>query len=365
MVPSKKNKLTKERQDRFRGLILGTAVGDSLGLPAEGISRRRIAEMFPGRWRHRLLFGKGMVSDDTDHTVFVSQSLLAFPDSPELFARRLSSCLRWWFLSLPAGIGWATLRSVLLLWAGFPPHKSGIFSAGNGPAMRSAPIGAFFDTDRAVRDKFIFAGTRLTHTDPKALTGAKAVADLAARSMVNPMQHRPDPKEFTDLLRRAAPGEDMEWERLVGLVEQACMRELSVSAFAEMMGLSQGISAYSYHSVPVAVYAWFRHFGDFEASLTSVLECGGDTDTVGAVAGALAGTVCGESGIPADWIKGIWEWPRSVSVLRKIADELEKKNSGFSEGRPVPYLRIGILPRNLFFLCVALCHGFRRLLPPY
>ncbi|MGE0083503.1 MAG: ADP-ribosylglycohydrolase family protein [Desulfococcaceae bacterium] len=354
-----------DRRDRFRGLILGTAVGDALGLPAEGISRRRSRKLFTGRWRHRFLFGRGMVSDDTDHTVFAAQSLLAHPNSPEDFARRMAGCLKWWFLSLPAGIGWATLRAILLLWIGFPPDRSGIFSAGNGPAMRSAPIGAFFSEDMAARENFVRASTRLTHTDPKALSGAKAVADTAAWIiMKNPVQ-RPDLKEFSDMLARAGDGEDSGWDGLSGLIVQAAVRDLSVIEFAEMLGLSRGISGYVYHTVPVALYACYRHFGDFEATLGSVLDCGGDTDTVGAIAGALAGAVAGESGIPPDWIKGIWEWPRSVSVLREMADQLEKKSRNLSEGSPVKYFRAGILPRNLFFLCIVLVHGFRRLLPPY
>ena len=64
-------------RDRFRGVLLGTAVGDALGLPAEGLSRARVERMFRGRWRHRLVGRRGMISDDTEHTVFVAQCLLA------------------------------------------------------------------------------------------------------------------------------------------------------------------------------------------------------------------------------------------------------------------------------------------------
>lgn len=354
-----------DRRDRFRGLILGTAVGDSLGLPAEGISRRRGRKLFPGRWRHRFLFGRGMVSDDTDHTVFVAQSLLAHPDSPEQFAKRLAGCLQWWFLSLPAGIGWATLRSILLLWAGFPPDKSGVFSAGNGAAMRAAPVGAFFSSDMVARDAFVHACSRLTHSDPKAIIGAKAVADAAAWIIMKNPVRRPDVKEFSDTVTRAGKGQDTGWEGVAGLMAQAVVRDLSVYEFADMLGLSGGISGYVYHTVPMALYAWYRHFGDFEATLSSVLDCGGDTDTVGAIAGALAGSVTGESGIPKDWLEGIWEWPRSVNLLREMADRLEEKSRNTAEHPPVKYFRPGILLRNLFFLCIVLAHGFRRLLPPY
>lgn len=90
-----------DRCDRFHGLILGTAVGDALGYPAENMSQRRIARLYKGRWRHGFVFGCGIVSDDTDHTVFVAQALLAHPDDVDKFARRLAMSLRWWLLGLP------------------------------------------------------------------------------------------------------------------------------------------------------------------------------------------------------------------------------------------------------------------------
>ena len=117
-------------RDRFRGVLIGTAVGDALGLPAEGVSRRRVSRLFPGPWRHRLIAGRGMLSDDSEHTLFISQALLAQPASVEAFARRFAWSLRWWFVSLPAGIGLGTLRSIVRLWLGFSPANSGVRSAG-------------------------------------------------------------------------------------------------------------------------------------------------------------------------------------------------------------------------------------------
>ena len=122
----------------LQGLLIGTAVGDALGLPAEGLSRRRVQRLYQGHWRHRLIFGRGMISDDTEHTIFVAQGLLRHPDSPERFARCLGWSLRGWLLSLPAGIGFATLRAILKLWLGFPPNHSGVYSAGNGGSRSSA-----------------------------------------------------------------------------------------------------------------------------------------------------------------------------------------------------------------------------------
>ena len=57
------------RSDQIAGVILGTAVGDALGLPREGLSRRRAGKLFGDPpLGHHFLFGRGMVSDDTEHT---------------------------------------------------------------------------------------------------------------------------------------------------------------------------------------------------------------------------------------------------------------------------------------------------------
>lgn len=71
--------------DKWAGLLWGTAVGDALGLPAEGLSPKRARALFPRPWRHRLLPGTGMISDDTEHTLFVAQCLLRHPKNVSSF----------------------------------------------------------------------------------------------------------------------------------------------------------------------------------------------------------------------------------------------------------------------------------------
>jgi ADP-ribosyl-[dinitrogen reductase] hydrolase len=104
--------------EAFAGVLLGTAVGDALGLPAEGMSRDRIRKRWHGPWRQRFLFGRGMVSDDTEQALFVAQALLAHPADVEAFQRCLGWNLRLWLLGLPAGVGLATLRATLIDRAG-------------------------------------------------------------------------------------------------------------------------------------------------------------------------------------------------------------------------------------------------------
>ncbi len=353
-----------DEQDKIRGVLLGTAAGDSVGLPAEGISRSRNSRMFRGQWHHRLILKRGMISDDTEHTIFVAQCLLSNSDSPELFAKRLACCLRWWLLSLPAGVGLATLRSILKLWLGVNCLKSGIYSAGNGPAMRSAPIGAFFAGDLKKIDDFVLRSTLITHSDPRALVGAKAVAYITGWVIREKMTVRPAKEEFINILLSAGT-EDDEWKNLINVISSKLDENLSVAEFAESIGQGNGISGYIYHTVPVAVYAWYRHFGDFRQTLVSIFNCGGDTDTAGAITGALSGAVAGESGIPHDWLDGIIDWPRGTKLLVEISDRLTLKIQKGTESAPVHYFWPALLFRNMLFLFIILIHGLRRLAPPY
>lgn len=142
---------------------------------------------------------------------------------------------------------------------------------------------------------------------------------------------------------------------------QACLKaETSVLEFAAQIGCERGVSGFAPNTVAVALFAWLRHRRDFEKAIRSVIECGGDTDTVVAITGGICGADVGEAGIPSAWIEGICDWPRSVAHLRKVAAAL------VANSKPMPHVFWpSVLLRNLVFLAVVLLHGFRRLLPPY
>lgn len=351
-------------EDRLTGVLLGTAVGDALGLPCENLSPRRRRKLFSGPTRHRLLLGRGMISDDTEQTLFVGQSLLKHADHVGAFQRDLARRLRNWFLALPAGLGKATLRACFKLCLGWPPNRSGVRSAGNGAAMRSALIGAYFHDSQEDVDRFVRLASEITHRDPRAIVGAMAIAHTAAWAIRRSSDETPDCVEICKHLQALGPN-DAEWQQLVEQIHKAHIDAKSVQQFATEMGLERGVTGYVYHTVPVAVYAWLHHYGDFRATVEAVLDCGGDTDTVGAIAGALAGATCGASEIPAEWIDPICDWPRSVGVLREVGCRLASQKRNGSSSGPVGYFWPAVLPRNLLFLVVVLLHGFRRLAPPY
>jgi len=83
------------------------------------------------------------------------------------------------------------------------------------------------------------------------------------------------------------------------------------------------------------------------------------------VTGALVGARVGKAGIPAGWLAGIIDWPRSVRWVEALAGRVAEGKWRTAPEPPPPIAWWAILPRNLLFLAWVLKHAFRRLLPPY
>jgi ADP-ribosylglycohydrolase len=356
---------TTPSPDAIAGCLLGTAVGDALGLPAEGLPPARLRRLFPDGTRHRFLAGRGMVSDDTEHACMVAQALIASAGDPQRFARHLAGELKRWLLAVPAGAGLATLRATLRLLGGIGPDRSGVFSAGNGPAMRAPLLGVCFGADPERLRQLVRASTRLTHTNPKAETGALAVA-LAA--YLASRHEAVAPERYLRELRCLLGSVD-EAPELVERIEKAAAgaeRGESPAEFAAAMGWERrGVGGYIYETVPAVLQCWFRHGRDFRTVVPAMIAAGGDTDTTAAILGGIVGAGVGTAGIPAEWIDGLREWPRSVAWMERLTSRLADV---IARGEPQPPLPVpfpAVALRNLLFLGAVLYHGLRRLLPPY
>ena len=348
-----------------QGCLLGVAVGDALGLPYEGLTPTRGRRLLGRPTRYRLLFGRGMVSDDTEHSVFVARALALSGGDEGAFRRALSWSLRWWLLSLPAGVGWATLRALFRLWLGV--RESGVFSAGNGPAMRSALLGAVVE-DVAQLRVLVGASTRLTHTDPKAWRGAMAVA-LGARSARDARARGVEVTcaGYLEALREGLSGDEGAGE-VIELAESAAAsveRGEETWRFARSLCGARGVTGYVYDSVPVALHAWLSHPRAMTEALQAAIECGGDTDTVASMVGGMVGAGVGVEGIEG-WLRGgLWEPTMSAEWLTMRAREAAR---GGTEGSPVRAERrrpLRALLRSAVFMLVVVAHVVRRALPPY
>jgi ADP-ribosyl-[dinitrogen reductase] hydrolase len=257
--------------------------------------------------------------------------------------------LKWWLAALPAGVGLSTARAIGKLWLGYRSDGAGVRSAGNGAAMRSAIIGVTFPNDREMRHRMALAACRVTHVDPRAEESALLVTEAAALATTHASR-----SVILETLRSLITSPEMQ-ERFTKL-DSALGIEATVPDYAAQIGCAKGVTGFAPNTVAVALYAWLRHRGDFEKTLTETIRCGGDTDSVAAIAGAICGTEVGEEGIPEAWITGICDWPRSIAYLRRMADPTSPVSTLFWPAS---------LIRNLVFLIIVLLHGLRRLLPPY
>ena len=331
------------------GVLWGTALGDALGLPAEGMSARGVRRRFGRVDRHRLLFGRGIVSDDTEQAALLTQSLAA-SSGLESCKRRFRKALLGWFLRLPFGIGFGTLRACARIAVGM--RTTGTRSAGNGAAMRAAILGAAFPDDRESREAYGRAIAEVTHRDPRAIEGALFVAELSAGC------------------GRAAPRDDR--AALVAVALEAVRHPELVEALRRAYDLAAsgasttqavktlGCSGYVVHSVSLAAFCFARFGGDPVSAIVETIAAGGDTDTNAAIVGAWVGALHGSRDLPRHLVHGIVGGPFGPAHLERLAVALDR--AGTAE---VPrYSVLGALLRNLALYPVILFHGLRRLLPP-
>jgi ADP-ribosylglycohydrolase len=364
-------------QNKITGIIIGTAVGDSLGLPTEGMSPKRIKRL---KWldesqplKHHFIFGKGMWSDDTEHTIMLTQALLASGGNLRKFQLSFAWELRWWLLSLPAGVGLATAKAIIKLWLGFSVKHSGVFSAGNGSAMRAAMVAAYFPDDPEKRLAFTIAQSMITHIDPKATIGAIAVTELVAYALKH--EEIPSAEVVMELMNtsgdadlgvvRGVDNARRDWKLISNLMYEGWENGLTAEEFLKTLLKSiggrpeRGVTGYVYQSVPIAIYAGVKENWDFEKVIKTIISLGGDTDTVAAIAGSICGAFSGAEAIPVRWRNNVKEWPCSMDDIERLAIAvIEKKKIRVRARASIP-----LLLRNIVFLGVVILHGFARLIP--
>jgi ADP-ribosylglycohydrolase len=350
-------------QNTIFGCLIGTAIGDALGLPCEGMTPEKQRRYYGEITGHRLLFGHGMYSDDAEHAFMAAQALVSSGGEVEAFRRSLARQLRGWFLLLPVGVGLATLKACCKLVLGIPPQSSGVFSAGNGPAMRSAILGVFAHEANLSNEHLIElnrASTQITHTHPKAEYGALAIA-LAARFG---LEHKTiKPAEYLQFFHHHFPFDDAaatELKNLLNNCVDAVGQGLSPAEFCTAQGWVKGATGYIYHTVPAALQAWLSHPDDYRTSVLEIIRCGGDADSTAAIVGGLVGAR--NQSIPPEWRNGLYEWPRGEKWMQSLSLRLHEVAKTRQPQKPLDTFWPGVLARNIWFLLIVLTHGLRRLL---
>lgn len=275
--------------DRALGTVVGSAVGDALGAPFEFGPEGAFSARFPEPGQGGEMCGgggwdPGEATDDTQMAVLVAESLLEHGglELPDVFSR-----FRRWAASDPKDIG---LQTEAVLSSGDPWDLAAALhfqtsqrAAGNGALMRAATSAVYFAD--AGRDATMDAARRiaaLTHGDRAAWEGTAVFHELVRVALAGGDPIAAVPGTLTavhpDHRARYAAVLDRDWHP----------------------DLATEFNGAVWPCLGSAVWA-LRTTRSYESALRAAVDLGGDTDTVAAVTGALAGAVYGMSAIPERW----------------------------------------------------------------
>jgi ADP-ribosyl-[dinitrogen reductase] hydrolase len=294
--------------DKAVGAMLGLAVGDALGGPVEGVG----ADDLGGK--HTEMTGGGVYGLEpgqgtagTGMTLTLASSLI---EQGGFDADRVLASYVSWYRTDPPGMS-EHMRQVLATVEGGADayratssvHFDGTATSGNGALARTTPIGiAFAGREDALRDATV-ADAGLTHFDP--LAGKVALLHNQVLSWVLTA----GPQLVFDQLKNP------EWldDRIEDVVIPATA---GVLGYAVAMSREEPGSALA--SLAIALAAFFNA-DDFEKGLVWAVNLGGDSDTNGAVTGALLGARLGTAAIPERWLAALERREEIESTGRQLA----------------------------------------------
>ncbi len=322
--------------ERLVGCLLGQALADALGFVVEAESPA-VAGQYVGDWlragrageRAHPRFPFGQYSDDTQ---LARALLLSVRDagrwSPPAFATRVGELFR---DGLDVGAGHGTRSAALRLLAGASWRESGTPApyAGNGSAMRVAPLGVLLGHDPEALRVAASEQSRITHLDPRCAAGSVAVAGAVALAAVpGAIDARPF---LATLAEWVACEDDSVAAAVAGVGEWLALPPEDAARRLRTEGLDpghrtswQGISAFVTPSVAWSLYAFLRSPDDYWAAVCTAIAVGGDTDTLAAMTGAMAGARLGQAALPGRLVarltdQGSWTAPELARLARDCA----------------------------------------------
>jgi len=271
-------------------VLLGTAVGDALGVPFEkfAFDRKELKEWdgktYLGSAHHKLL--PGQYSDDTQMSLMVAESLIENKGfNPDDLSKRY---VHWITSGIARGYGRTTLAALQKIESGTHWSESGVVgSYGNGTAMRAAPFGIFFRNDLQALKEAVIIDNKITHNSDEAEAGALAIA-IAAYMCVN--------GDTENLNARVA--EHLPKTKIKSLlIAMETVLKLPVTPMQVLQTF--GTKADVRETVPSAMFC-FSKFGDAHSAILAAIRAGGDTDTTAAIVGALFGANNNLDSIPEE-----------------------------------------------------------------
>lgn len=306
--------------ERCRGAVLGSAFGDVLGAPVEGWPAMRIAEVYGALPDAATLFraAAGRYTDDTQMMLATLRSILR--------CRRIDGedCGR-----LCAGMfdpqrryGRSATAVLEAIRQGADPRRTArlLFpqgSWGNGAAMRIAPVGLLCGALSAESLRAQVAeAVCFTHDHPEAVDAALVLALVIGRFS---RQAADQPIDTVELLAELATVcTDTTMHNALLHAMRLLSAKMPVAAAAQKLG--NGVR--SSESVPLALYAALFHLDAPLEAVLAAVACGGDSDTLAAMAGAVVGARHGDSCFPSAWHQALEQGREGYTALADGAESL-------------------------------------------
>ena len=267
---------------------------DALGAPFEGWYEIRLEEI------EEVAETRGILAytDDTHMMIGVAESLIKArgfdgEDMAHTFARNYElEPFRGYgpgpphiFRLIRAGESWEQVAQKL--------YHGG--SYGNGSAMRIAPVGVLYHDDPSALRKVAHKSSQITHAHELGREGAalQAYAIALAARLEPPLAFNSG--DFLAKLADFVQGEV--YKQRLGSIKRLLASTADKSTVVDELG--NGIEAFN--SVPTAIYSFLAEPRSFARAVLFAISLGGDTDTIGAMTGAISGAYLGIEAIPGSW----------------------------------------------------------------
>ncbi|RMF44199.1 MAG: ADP-ribosylglycohydrolase family protein [Planctomycetota bacterium] len=328
------------RKDHVAGVLLGTAIGEALGVGLEGLSRRAMLR----QWENSPLAysywpRSGSYGEHTRLMLVAAQALLNSHNELNPFQRALAWRLSWYPLSFPVGISAGMLWTCMKCRFRRLGVQTGAMDGGRtDAATRAVFFGIALHGAGHRLPNWMQSTTAVTHRSPHSIDACTFLATLmntAATSryrrvetggdarQAGPMARAPlaplsDP---VAVLQQAAEGcTTAELRELVAEMQQGLQSRWSVARLARQLGYVDRVPNQILPVTALASYAFLRHSGDYRWAVERAIRLGGATAVLGAIAGGLAGGYLGGDAIPPELIRGLRGGPHGRRWLRDMAD---------------------------------------------
>jgi len=288
-------------EDRFVGSTLGLALADAVGAKYEGGLVGRLI------WRAMGSEAGGLLrwTDDTQMAIGLAESLL---ECGGLDADHLA---RRWANNMEAlrGYGPGTRGLLGHIKVGVPWREANrsVFpegSYGNGAAMRAAPLGLVYHRDIEELRRATKLASSITHAHPLGIEGALLIARAVAMALEGDLD--------LDTLHDFCTQEEYR-ARLTRAKELLHGQALKTQVRRQ---LGNGVLAHE--SAVTAVFVVCRFPSNFRAMVEYIVELGGDTDTIGAMAGGIFGARNGVDALPSDLLARLEQRDRLEGLARAL-----------------------------------------------